>query len=103
MRVVYTQSATADIDHIAAYISERSPRGAIAVLDAIETTVARLGTFPLSASATDEPGVRMAPAGRYPYLILYAVTDDEVRILRVMHAARLRPWEAPKDENGQEG
>jgi addiction module RelE/StbE family toxin len=101
MRVVYTQSATADIDQIAAYISERNHRAAIAVLDAIEATAARLGMFPLSAATTDEPGVRMAPIGRYRYLILYAV-DDEVRILRVIHTARLRPWEAPKDENEEE-
>ena len=32
----------------------------------------------------------MAPAGRFPYLIFYTVGEDEIRIIRVLHGARLR-------------
>jgi toxin ParE1/3/4 len=102
MRTVYTRSAIADIDHISSYIAERNPRATVVVIDAIEATVARIGLFPLSAPATDEPGVRMAPAGRYPYVIFYNVTGDEVRILRIIHAARMRPWERPNEESKED-
>jgi toxin ParE1/3/4 len=102
MRVVYARSAIADVEQISTYIRERNPRAAAAVADAIEATVARIGMFPLSASACDEPGVRMAPAGRYPYLVFYTVTGDEVMILRIMHAARLRPWQSPPDQTREQ-
>ena len=79
MRVVYTRSAIADIDHIASYVAERNPRAAVAVVDAIEATVVRIGHFPLSAPATDEPAVRMAPAGRYRYVIFYSMKMPHIR------------------------
>jgi plasmid stabilization system protein ParE len=43
------------------------------------------------APKTDEMGVRMAPLGRYPYLIFYAIEGDDVVILHVRHGARQRP------------
>jgi len=93
MQVRYTETALAEIEAIFSYIAERNPAAAGAVVDVIETTVARLEMFPESARATDEPGVRMVPAGRFPYLIFYEIAGDELRILRVIHGARLRPWE----------
>ena len=94
MRVRYTDTAKADLEDISAYLVERNPRAAAGVGGAVEATVGRIAMFPESAQATDEPGIRMAPAGRFPYLIFYAVVGDEVQIIRVLHGARLRPWEA---------
>ncbi len=94
MKVRYTETALADLGDLLSYLIERSPRAAATVGKAVETTVARVLTFPLSAQATDEPGVRMAPAGRFPYLIFYTVAENEVLIVRVLHGARRRPWEA---------
>ena len=93
MKVRYTDTATADLEDILNYLIERNPRAAANVGQAVETTIARIATFPESAQATDESAIRMAPAGRFPYLIFYAVTEDEVQIIRVLHGARLRPWE----------
>jgi toxin ParE1/3/4 len=53
---------------------------------------ALLEEFPFAGHATDEPGVRIMPLVRYPYLVFYAVNDDEAVILHVRHGARLRPW-----------
>ena len=93
MRVRYTEPARTDLEDISAYLIERNPGAAAAVGAAIEATIARIATFPASAQATDEPGVRMAPAGRFPYLIFYSIAGDEVQIVRVLHGAQLRPWE----------
>jgi plasmid stabilization system protein ParE len=93
MKVRYTDTASADLEDILSYLIERNPRAAATVGKAVETAVARIATFPESAQATDEPTVRMAPAGRFPYLIFYAITEAEVQIIRVLHGARLRPWE----------
>jgi toxin ParE1/3/4 len=93
MRVRFSATASADLGDILSFLLERNPRAAASVGAAIEATVARIGDFPESAQATDEPAVRMAPAGRYPYLIFYIVENNEVLILRVLHGARRRPWE----------
>jgi plasmid stabilization system protein ParE len=93
MKVRYTATAAADLDDILSYLAGRNPKAAADVLASIEATVSRIAKFPNSAQATDEPGVRMPPAGRFPYLVFYTLTEDEVWIIRVLHGARLRPWE----------
>lgn len=93
MKVRYTETATADLGDLLSYLIERNPRAAATVGKAIETTVARIAAFPESAQATDEPTVRMTPAGRFPYLIFYIAAENEVVIIRVLHGARLRPWD----------
>ena len=91
MRVRYTDEAIADVEEILLYIAERNPTAADVVSLAIERTADRIGSFPYSAQATDEPDVRMAPVGRFPYLLFYTVGRNEVWIIRIRHAARLRP------------
>ena len=93
MKVRYTETALSEVGEILSYIAENNPAAAAQVVLAIEATVARIGVFPNSAQAADEPGVRMAPVGRFPYLVFYTVAVDEVEILHVRHGARLRPWE----------
>jgi len=36
----------------------------------------------------DEPGVRRLAVSPFPYLIDYAIRDDEVSVLRFRHGAR---------------
>jgi plasmid stabilization system protein ParE len=93
MKLRYTETALADLGDLLSYLIERNPRAAATVGKAIEVTAARIAAFPQSAPATDEPSVRMAPAGRFPYFDLYDVADNEVRIIRVLHGARRRPWD----------
>jgi plasmid stabilization system protein ParE len=93
MKVRYSASASADLDEILVYLEERDPRAAASVAAAVEVTITRIGQFPESAQTTDAPGIRATPAGRYPYLIFYLIEDDEVLIVRILHGARLRPWE----------
>jgi len=66
----------------------------VAVVDRIERLAALIGELPLIGHRTDEEGVRMMPVVRYPFLIFYALSDraDEIVILHVRHAARLRPF-----------
>ena len=91
MRVRYTEEAIADVEEILLYIAERNLTAAEIVSMAIEQTADRIGSFPHSSQATDEPDVRMAPVGRFPYLLFYRVNRNEIWIVRIRHAARLRP------------
>lgn len=69
MKVRYTETALADLGELLSFLIERNPRAAETVGNAIEVAVERIAAFPKSAPPTDEPGVRMAPVGRFPYLI----------------------------------
>jgi addiction module RelE/StbE family toxin len=88
MKVVFTKPALAELDAIAAYLSERNPAAAASVVAHIERIATQLSRFPLMGHPKYKPGVRMIPLRRYPYLIFYAVETDEVRVLSIRHAAR---------------
>lgn len=91
MKVTYSPRALAQIEDIHAYIAERYPRAAAAVVERIEKLCAMLGDYPGCGTPTDRKEVRVLPVVRYPYLIFYRILDEEneVRILRVRHGARL--------------
>jgi toxin ParE1/3/4 len=89
MKVRYSETALRELDEIFAYIYERNRSAAAAVVDRV---AALLEEFPLAGHTTDEPGVRIMPLVRYPYLVFYAVNGEEIVILHVRHGARLRPW-----------
>ncbi|MCC6947009.1 MAG: type II toxin-antitoxin system RelE/ParE family toxin [Bradyrhizobiaceae bacterium] len=92
MKVVFTKPALAELDTIAAYLSERNPVVAANVVAHIDRITAQLSRFPLMGHPKYKPEVRMIPLRRYPYLIFYSVEADEVHILSIRHAAR-RPLE----------
>jgi toxin ParE1/3/4 len=91
MIVRYRQQALIDLDEISAYLSERSPIGAINVLAAINAAIRDIAQNPFSARQTSDPTVRIKIVRRYLYKIFYSVSDDAIEILHVRHGAR-RPW-----------
>jgi plasmid stabilization system protein ParE len=91
MIVRYRQQALIDLDEISAYLSERSPIGAINVLAAIKAAIRDIAQNPFSARQTSDPTVRIKIVRRYLYKIFYSVSDDAIEILHVRHGAR-RPW-----------
>lgn len=92
MKVRYSETALRELDEIFAYIYERNRSAAAAVVDRVDRVAALLEEFPFAGHTTDEPGVRIMPLVRYPYLVFYAVNGEEIVILHVRHGARLRPW-----------
>lgn len=88
MKVRLDPRAVCDLDEIRTYLVVRSPGGAERVRQHIAETLERLGDFPFLGRETDEPGVRVLPLTRYPYLIFYAVLSDTVAVLHIRHGAR---------------
>jgi toxin ParE1/3/4 len=92
VRIRYAREAHADLDGIYEYIARDNPKAASAVLERIHEVAKRLSLFPQAgAKKTDEAGVYVTPLGRYPYLLYYAVENNELQILHVRHAKRLPP------------
>lgn len=93
MKVRFTDTAARELEDILRYLSVRNPGAATAVARRVKDIASLLSDYPLSGREVDESGVRMASMVRYLFLVFYAVTNDEVVILNVRHAARQWPWE----------
>ncbi len=88
MRLRYTLPALADLDSILHYIAAHSPKGAIRVQARIRQIVDLLLVHPRMGVHTDRPTIRRVATSPYPYLVFYEVTETEVIIHAVRHAAR---------------
>jgi toxin ParE1/3/4 len=89
MKVRYSPRATDDLIAIADYLTERSPSGARNVEAALRKTIGLLSEFSGGGGTlTQRPSVRVIPLARYPYLIFYTATVDEILILHIRHGAR---------------
>jgi toxin ParE1/3/4 len=93
MKVRFTDTAFGELEDILRYLSERNPGAAKAVARRVKDIALLLADYPLSGRETDESGVRIASMVRYPFLVFYTVTSDEVVNLSVRHAARQWSWE----------
>lgn len=91
MRLTWSAFALADRDGIFTHIEADSPRAAVAVDEHIAQAVLRLVEFPESGRSGRVPGTRELVIPRTPYVVAYALTPDCIRILRVLHGARMWP------------
>jgi toxin ParE1/3/4 len=88
MRLRYTRPALDDLDAILDYIAARSPQGAGCVHARIESAINLLLPHPRIGAKTEDPTIRRISVSPYPYLIFYEVTENEIIIHAVRHAAR---------------
>jgi toxin ParE1/3/4 len=91
VKIAWSPAAIADRDAIFDYIETDSPRAAIAVDERIEAAVVRLAQYPESGRPGRVEGTRELVVNDAPYILPYRVDGDIVRILRVLHSARLWP------------
>jgi addiction module RelE/StbE family toxin len=98
LRIEWTAEAQQDLKKIRRFIAQDAPRRATAFTNRIKTTVSNLRHFPeLGAVVKDlcDPGVRQILVGSYR--ILYRLRKPLIRILPVVHGARLlKPEDLPQ-------
>jgi toxin ParE1/3/4 len=94
VKLRYTRRAASDLEAIAGYLNQHSPRGAVSVRRALETSLVNISAFPKLGRSQSADGVRKVATRRYPYLIYYSLdlVADEVIILTIQHAARDREF-----------
>jgi plasmid stabilization system protein ParE len=87
--------AEEDLNQIEDFIAARDPAAAARVRTAIVRQSIALGKTPYKGMRITQPlvaeemGVRLWPVLRYRnYLILYQVEPQQIRVLRVLHAAQ---------------
>jgi toxin ParE1/3/4 len=89
-RVIWTPQAECDLREIKRYISRDAPSTARAFIRRIRERVRKMGTMPMAASRAMEAArgdVREIYVG--DYRIIFRIRENDVRILTVMHGARL--------------
>ena len=97
MKLVWSARSLDDRREIYTYIEGENPWAAITVDERIEASAQRLIQFPESGRPGRVEGTRELLVRRAPYILPYRIVGDSVRILRVIHAARLWPDEIPDE------
>ena len=96
MRVRYTPRAFADREAIFDYLNQFDPQAVRRVKGFIKEKIASLSHSPRRARLVKELGVHALWLGRYPYIIFYRVSENEVSVIHIRHGAR-RPWTGSDD------
>lgn len=84
--------AEAELDDTVRWYERRSPGVGLALLSAVDAVSARIVRWP--EAGTPEPDietdrvVRRMPLRRFPYRVVWVVTDDEVYVVAVAHNHR---------------
>ncbi len=97
MKLVWSQRAAGDRLAIFIWIAEDDPRAAADVDERIEKAAQRLIDFPESGRPGRVDGTRELVIARTSYIAPYQIVGDTVRMLRVIHGARMWPHDIPAD------
>ena len=91
MRVRWTLPAAEDLEHICDFIAEERPQSARRVAQDILAAVKSLSTLPNRGRPGRVEGTRELVLTPLPFVAIYEVEDEEVRVLRVLHGAQRWP------------
>ena len=75
------------------YLREAGEQTALDFIDAVERAVKRIRRSPQVGSLRFAyelaiPDLRAWPMQRFPYVVFYVVTDDEIDVWRILHTRR---------------
>lgn len=88
MRVRWTANAANDLASIVNYIRKDNPEAARRVAKTIFDGVSELRTFPSRGRVGIVDDTRELVFAPWPYIAVYEIVDDQVRVLRIRHASR---------------
>jgi toxin ParE1/3/4 len=88
VKIVWTPRAADDLDAAVDYISADRPDAAVRVAGTIYHHVLTLAMLPHMGRVGELPGTRELVFHPWPYIAVYRVDVDAVRILRIRHASQ---------------
>ena len=90
MRVIWSETAIANLIEIRQFIEKDQPASARRVAHNILVSVERLTKHPHLGRPGREPGTRELIVAGTPYIIPYLIHGDHLVVLAVLHAAQER-------------
>jgi addiction module RelE/StbE family toxin len=91
MRLVWSRRAKRNLHELIAYIAEDSVQDAELVSARILKAAELLAEMPRSGRIGRVPKTRERVVGKTPYILVYQVGSERIRILRIYHGARKWP------------
>jgi toxin ParE1/3/4 len=91
LRVAYTHRAAGDLRHIKAYIGQHNPGAALRTVRTIRDRIARLAARLRVGRPGRVAGTRELVVTGTPYIVAYAVADQRVEVLAIIHGAQRWP------------
>jgi len=91
MKVIWSKRAVHDLNNIVSYIQRDKPDAASRVATRIFDEVMALVSMPNRGRPGLASGSREIIFHPWPYIAVYRVVEDEVRIVRIRHAAQNWP------------
>jgi toxin ParE1/3/4 len=73
------------------YIAERNPAAAVRLGEVLRAAIAMLADHPQMGRIGRVNGTRELVISRTPYIVVYRIVNQEVRIIRVLHSAQRWP------------
>jgi toxin ParE1/3/4 len=91
MQLRWTHEAATDLEHIADYLFEHAPDRAETLVRAVYDAPATLLMFPQRGRPGRKEGTRELVLSPLPYMLVYAVRDEVIFIVRILHGAQQWP------------
>jgi toxin ParE1/3/4 len=91
MRIAWTPEAADDLEQITEYLFERNPSIAPDIVRRIYNAASPLKQFPKQGRPGRKDGTRELVLSPLPYIIVYEIVDQTVRLLRALRGAQRWP------------
>jgi toxin ParE1/3/4 len=91
MEIIWRRVALSDLEGIRRYIAQENPWAGTRVQIMIRNAVEQLADYPNLGRSGRVEGTRELVIAGTPYIVVYRVLDNRLRILSVIHGARRWP------------
>jgi toxin ParE1/3/4 len=88
MQLRWTTAASDDLEGIAVYLFEKSPRNAPEIIRKIYEAPSSLKSYPNLGRPGKKEGTRELVLAPLPYIVVYQIMGDAMYILRILHGAQ---------------
>ncbi len=91
MKIRWMPLAEQDLDAAYEYVRQDNPQAASRLVSRIFKGVEMLSRYPFAGHPGRVPATRELSIARTPFIVVYQPTQDEIKILAVIHGARRWP------------
>lgn len=99
MKLRWTRLALEDLLHLHEHIAEDNPDAAANMVARIQEAAQNLKKHPRMGKEGRRPGTQELVLAKTPYIMVYALAENEIQIVSVIHASRRWPDSFPSEDS----